>query len=132
MSNAAKVTKATKPSNALTKDEYEALRLIARGPERGTETVCVARNAKRLSGLKYVEFKRTGQLILTEKGKETLFLKNCIEGLRALANDPLAPLAGDVAAFLGRKGHIEPRAEGGFDVTARGRESLADIDSTAS
>ncbi|MQR00554.1 hypothetical protein [Glaciimonas soli] len=119
-------------TTGLTKDEYDALRLIAKGPARGTETVCVARNAKRLSGLKYVEFKRNGQLVLTDKGKETLFLKNCIEGLRAVSNDPLAPLAGDVATFLGRKGHIEVRAEGGFDVTPRGRESLADIDSTAS
>lgn len=119
-------------SNGLTKDEYDALGQIARGPARGTETACVARNAKRLSGLKYVTYGKHGQLALTEKGQQTLFVKGCIEGLRAISNDPLAPLAADVALFLGRKGHIAPRADGGgFDITPRGRESLADIDSTA-
>jgi len=119
-------------SNGLTKDEYDALGQIARGPGRGTETACVARNAKRLSGLKYVAYGKHGQLALTEKGQQTLFVKSCIEGLRAISNDPLASLDADVETFLGKKGHIAPRASGGgFDITQRGRESLADIDATA-
>ena len=119
-------------SNDLTKDEYDALGQIAKGPARGTETACVARNAKRLSGLKFISYEKNGRLTLTEKGKTTLFVKSCIEGLRAVAVNPLAPLAADVALFLGRKGHVTPNAAGdGFDITPRGRESLADIDATA-
>ena len=119
--------------NGLTKDEYDALGQIARAPARGKESACVARNAKRLSGLKYIAYGKNGQLALTEKGKETLFVKNCIDGLRAVSNDPLAPLEADVAVFLGRKGHIVTRVSGGgFEITPRGRESLADIDSKAS
>ena len=46
-----------------------------------------------------------------------------------VANDPLAALAPDVATFLGKKGHIVSRpASDGFDITQKGRESLADID----
>ncbi|KAF3999252.1 hypothetical protein [Glaciimonas immobilis] len=121
-------------SNGLTvlsKDEYDALAQIAR-PRRGQETACVARNAKRLSGLKYVAYGKNGQLALTEKGEQTLFVKSCIEGLRAISTDPLAPLEADVEAFLGRKGHIVLATAGaGFEITVRGRESLADIDSNA-
>ena len=56
-----------------------------------------------------------------------LFLRACIEALTGLAHDPQAAIDGDVAQFLIRKSHIAPRAEGGFEVTARGLESLADI-----
>ncbi|MGS0742848.1 hypothetical protein ACVBEF_13580 [Glaciimonas sp. GG7] len=117
---------------SLSKDEYDALRQIARGIARGNETACVARNTKRLSGLKYITYGKHGQLTLTEKGQETLFVKSCIEGLRAVSNDALAPLEADVEVFLGRKGHIVPAASGaGFEITLRGRESLADIDANA-
>lgn len=116
----------------LTIDEFDALDQIGRGARNERPSACVARNAKRLSGLKYVTYGKDGQLAVTEKGKQTLFIKNCIDGLRAISNDPLTTLDTDVAMFLGKKGHITPRASaGGFDITQRGRESLADIDSTA-
>jgi hypothetical protein len=35
----------------------------------------------------------------------------------------------DVALFLGKKSHIAPLEGGGYQVTDKGRESLADIDS---
>lgn len=76
--------------------------------------------------------------MLTEKGQQTLFVKRCIDGLRAMANsavvaDAPAKLEGDVAAFLSRKGLIAPHAASeGFELTARGRESLADIESRES
>ncbi|MBC7490067.1 MAG: hypothetical protein H7240_09060 [Glaciimonas sp.] len=116
----------------LSKDEYDALGYITRGPERGAETTCLARNVKRLSGLKYVAYGKHGQLVLTEKGEQTLFVKSCIDGLRAVSIDPLPSLDPDVKAFLGRKGHIVPRTSGaGFEITVRGSESLADIDASA-
>ena len=55
-----------------------------------------------------------------------------IDGLRAVANDPAAKLAADVAIFFGKKGCISARAGGaGLDITEKGRESLADIDFSA-
>ncbi len=116
----------------LTKDEYDALGQIRNGPGQGRPSACVARNAKRLTGLKYVAYRKDGNLALTEKGEQTLFIKMCIDGLRAVSTDPLAALDADVATFLGKKGHIAANAAtGGFDITQRGRESLADIDSTS-
>lgn len=116
----------------LTTDEYDALTQIGNGPGQGRPSACVARNIKRLTGLKYVSYQKDGNAALTDKGKETLFIKRCIDGLRAIAADPLAPLRTDVATFLGKKGHIAANpTTGGFNLTQRGRESLADIDSTA-
>jgi hypothetical protein len=115
----------------LTTDEYDALGQINNG-SRGRPSACVARNVKRLSGLKYVSYQKDGSPALTEKGRQTLFIKSCIDGLRALSTDPLAPLDAAVATFLGKKAHISPNAAtGGFDLTQRGRESLANIDSSS-
>ena len=112
----------------LTKDEFEALAQIRRLKKGERESACVARNAKRLVGLKYVT-SRGGVHVLTDKGQQTLFVKRCIDGLRAVAYDAPGAIDADVAAFLSRKGLIAPRAVGnGFDITERGRESLADID----
>ncbi|RXZ39007.1 hypothetical protein D9O50_02140 [Oxalobacteraceae bacterium CAVE-383] len=113
----------------LSADEFDALEEVATAPRNERPSARVARNAKRLSGLKYIEYARNGALSLTDKGRQTLFIKHCIDGLRAIAGDPLAPLAPDVAAFLGKKGHIAKR-EGaeGYEATRRGLESLADID----
>jgi hypothetical protein len=118
--------------DSLTKDEFDALGQINRAKKGERVSACVARNAKRLSGLKYVSYGKDGQLALTEKGQQTLFVKRCIDGLRAVANNALTTLDADVATFLNKKGHITPR-EGseGFDITQRGRESLEDIDSAA-
>ena len=111
----------------LTGDEYDALEWIRRGARNDRVNACVGRNAKRLSGLKLVQYAKSGSLALTEKGQELLFLRRCVQALRALDADPAATLDADVAQFLGRKSHIAPRAEGGFALTPRGRESLADI-----
>jgi hypothetical protein len=114
----------------LSTDEYDALEQISRVSRRERPSACVARNSKRLAGLKYATYGKDGHLSVTEKGKQALFLKSCIDGLRAVANDPLTSLTTEVAIFLGKKGHIMPSA-GGFDITQKGRESLADIDAAA-
>lgn len=112
----------------LTTDEYDALEQIGRGTKGDRVSACVARNTKRLSGLKLASFSRDGRLSLTEKAQQLLFVRRCILGLRAVAADPLAVLEPDVAYFLGKKAHILARPEGGHDITAKGNESLADID----
>jgi hypothetical protein len=111
----------------LTTDEYDALGHLERGAAHDKVNACVGRNAKRLSGLKMLQYGRDGRVSLTEKGQQVLFLRRCINGLRAVAADPAAPLDADVAQFLGKKSHIVPRDGGGFEVTDKGRESLADI-----
>ena len=110
----------------LTTDEYNALDEVRRGIQ-GRPYACVARNTKRLSGLKMLSFARNGHLSLTDKGKERLFLRRCILGLRALAADPAAKLDDEVIAFLGKKSHIAT-TDTGFVVTDKGRETLADIE----
>jgi hypothetical protein len=111
----------------LTTDEYNALEFIRGGARSDRVNACVGRNAKRLAGLKMIAYGRDGRVEMTEKGQQVLFLRACVEALTSLAQDPAAPVAGDVAQFLIRKSHIAPREEGGFAVTARGLESLADI-----
>jgi hypothetical protein len=114
----------------LTLDEFDALLQVSRAKKHARISACIARNAKRLSGLKYLMYDKNGQLALTEKGQQTLFLKRCVDALRAVAGDPAAKLDADVATFLIKKGHIAPGASPDkFEITPRGRESLADIDS---
>ena len=116
-------------SDDLTKDEFDALGQVSRKEHRGRPSACVARNTKRLSGLKFLEYSREGQLGLTDKGKQTLLIYRCIETLRQLSVDPQASVEADVALFLGRKGHIvEKPGSSEYEITQRGRESLADID----
>ena len=112
----------------LTTDEYDALGHIERGAAHDRVNACVGRNAKRLSGLKMIQYAKDGRVALTEKGQQVLFLRRCINGLRAVAADPAAPIDADVATFLGKKSHLVAREAGGFDVTEKGRESLADIE----
>lgn len=119
--------KAVMKNEKLTGDEYDALEWIRRGARTDRVNACVGRNAKRLSGLKMVQYERNGNLALTAKGQEVLFLRRCVQALRALDADPAAALDEDVAQFLSRKSHIAAREEGGFTLTPRGRESLADI-----
>ncbi|MGI4849370.1 MAG: hypothetical protein ACRYGK_14695 [Janthinobacterium lividum] len=112
----------------LSVDEYDALAQIKKSSRYGRPSACVARNSKRLVGLKYIAHQKDGSFMLTDKGKQTLFVKACVEGLRALASDPLAPIDSDVATFLGKKGHVVANADGpGHTLTQRGAESLADI-----
>ncbi len=111
----------------LTGDEYDALEFIRRGAKSDRVNACVGRNAKRLSGLKLIQYAKNGSLSLSPHGTELLFLRRCVQALRALEADPAASVDDDVVQFLSRKSHIAARAEGGFELTARGRESLADI-----
>ncbi len=113
----------------LSKDEFDALRHIAGAPRAGRVSACVSRNAKRLSGLKLLAYDKKGVLNLTDKGRQRLHIQSCIDGLRAVASDPQTKLDADVALFLGKKGHIKPMEAGaGFEITDKGRESLADMD----
>jgi hypothetical protein len=112
----------------LTQDEYNALDEVKRGIKGERVSACVGRNTKRLAGLKLFTIAKNGRISLTDKGEQTLFLRRCILGLRAIAADPASPLDADVALFLGKKSHIVARAEGGFDISDKGRESLDDIE----
>jgi hypothetical protein len=111
----------------LTTDEYDALELVRRGVKRDTAGACVGRNAKRLSGLKMLEYTRDGRIVLTEKGQQVLFLRRCVKSLVALADDPQAALDADVVRFLSLKSHIAPLEGGGHVLTEKGRETLDDI-----
>ncbi len=113
----------------LSQDEYDALAQVAKLPRGTRPSACIGRNTKRLSGIKLMTHRRDGTLELTESGQQVLFIKQCIDGLRAVANVPGSALTQDVARFLGKKGHVALNAETGLlEATTRGRESLADID----
>jgi hypothetical protein len=116
----------------LSRDELDALDQIGNGLKDGRPSACVARNVKRLAGLKYVQYAKNGSLGMTDKGKQTLFLKRCIDGLRAVSRDTPNEMAADVAGFLAKKGHIAARSVGdGFEITQKGRECLADIEASS-
>ncbi|MET0267033.1 MAG: hypothetical protein ABW202_15625 [Duganella sp.] len=112
----------------LTQDEYNALDEIKRGARAERYSACVGRNTKRLAGIKLFSVARDGRISLTDKGQQALFLRRCILALRAVADDPGSVVDADVALFLGKKSHIVARADSGFDITDKGRESLADIE----
>jgi hypothetical protein len=116
-------------NETLTTDEYDALEYIERGAKHDRVNACVGRNAKRLAGIKMIQYSKDGKVALTDKGQQAIFLRRCILALRALAADPAAQVLPDVALFLGKKSHIAPLEGGGYQVTDKGRESLADIDS---
>jgi hypothetical protein len=116
-------------NDTLTADEYAALAEILRMPKGSRPSACVARNTKRLAGTKHIRLGKSGQPELTELGRQTLFIKQCVDGLRALSADPHAALEPGVAAFLEKKGHATRHADTGrLELTGRGRETLADID----
>lgn len=111
----------------LTVDEYDALEEVRRGIKGDRPSACVGRNTKKLSGIKLISVARNGRISLTEAGQQALFLRRCILALRAVAAGGEAVLDDEVANFLGKKSHIVPR-DGGYDITDKGRESLADIE----
>ena len=116
-------------NHKLSIDEYDALEQISKLPKNAKPNACIGRNTKRLSGIKLITYRKDGSLELTEMGRQVLFIKQCIDGLRAIASNPEAPLSGPVATFLGKKGHIEIDPETGKTaISARGLECLADID----
>lgn len=110
-----------------TQDEYDALYEIKRGIKGDRVSACIGRNTKRLSGLKLISIAHNGRISLTDKGEQTIFLHRCVLGLRAVSAQPGATLDADVAMFLGKKSHVLERAEGGFELSDKGRESLQDI-----
>ena len=110
-----------------TQDEHDALNEIKRGIKGDRVSACVRRNTKRPSGLKLISIAHNGRISLTEKGEQTIFLRRCVMALRALAEQAGAAIDADVAMFLGKKSHIGERAEGGFEISEKGRESLEDI-----
>ena len=116
-------------NHKLSIDEYDALEQISKLPKNVKPNACIGRNTKRLSGIKLVTYRKDGSLELTEIGRQVLFIKQCIDGLRAISTDSDAVLSGPVATFLGKKGHIEINPETGKnEISVRGRECLADID----
>ncbi len=108
-------------------DEFDALEQISRLSKMVKPSACVNRNAKRLCGIKLASYRKDGQLELTDEGRAALFSKQCIDGLRAISNQPLMPLAGEVLAFLSKKSYLTQETDG-LHITARGLECLADID----
>ncbi|TCS36356.1 hypothetical protein EDC30_107173 [Paucimonas lemoignei] len=117
-------------NQTLSRDEYTALEEILVLAKGSRPSACVARNTKRLAGLKLVKIGRSGHPELTDLGRQTLFIKQCVDGLRELSQDPLAVLDAGVGTFLEKKGHATRDPETGLlSLTARGRETLADIDS---
>lgn len=115
-------------THRLTRDEFAALDEVARAPRSAKPSACIARNAKRLVGIKFLSHRKDGSYALTEKGAEAILVMNCIAGLHALAADPDTKLEVAVAGFLGRKGHIiASTTPGKFEITPKGRECLADI-----
>ncbi|RJG03887.1 hypothetical protein [Noviherbaspirillum sedimenti] len=116
-------------NDVLTIDEYAALSELLASPKGGRPSACVARNTKKLTGLKYLAHDKSGKLGLTDKGRQTLFVKNCVDGLRAVSTDPAVKLDAGVLIFLEKKGHVvRNAATGQLELTQRGRETLADID----
>ena len=115
-------------NHRLSKDEFDALGEVNNAPKASKPSACVARNAKRLLGIKFLAYRKDGSFQLTEKGTEALFVKDCIAALRALANDADTQVDTKVATFLARKGHIvASAAPGSFEITPKGRECLEDI-----
>lgn len=110
-----------------TQDEYNALYEVQRGIKGDRVSACVGRNSKRLSGLKLISIAHNGRISLTDKGAQTIFLHRCVQALRALDAQPGGALEEDIALFLGKKSHVVPSADGGFELSEKGRESLADI-----
>lgn len=115
----------------LSSDEYDALEQVSKLARNDKPSACVKRNAKRLTGIKMLAYRKDGGLELTESGRQFLFIKQCIDGLRLLAQQAGAPIPSTVAAFLSKKGHVQQNlANGQLEISAKGRECLADIDAT--
>ena len=116
-------------NQALSQDEYAALSEILVLPKGSRPSACVARNTKRLTAIKLIKVGKSGRPELTDLGRQTLFIKQCVDGLRELSLDPLAVLDAGVGMFLEKKGHATRDPETGLlSLTARGRETLTDID----
>jgi len=126
-------------SHKLSIDEYDALEQVSKLVRNTKPSACVARNTKRLCGIKLISQRKDGGLELTENGRQLLFIQQCIGGLRLIAangtndaNVTPASILPAVATFLEKKAHIVLNPETGkHEITARGLECLADIDAQA-
>ena len=114
-------------THPLTRDEFDALDQVKKAKKDAKPSACIARNARHLIGTKMISLKKDGNYALTEKGAESLFVRQCITGLQQMAASPDTVLDPGVQNFLGRKGYIAEGADSKFVVTTRGRECLADI-----
>lgn len=114
-------------NHVLTNDQFAALAEVSRMPKSAKPSACVARNAKHLIGIKLLKHRKDGGFALTDTGVEAVFVRSCIAGLRAIAEDPDVKLDAAVATFLGRKGYVAADASGKSAITDRGRECLLDI-----
>ena len=115
-------------NHVLTNDQLAALDEVSKMAKSAKPSACVARNAKHLTGIKFLLHRKDGSYVLTEKGTEALFVRSCVAGLRAVAENPDVKLDAAIAVFLGRKGHIAASGTPGkFEITAKGRECLVDI-----
>ncbi len=114
-------------NHVLTNDQLAALDEVSRMPKSAKPSACVARNAKHLIGIKLLKHRKDGGFALTESGVEAVFVRSCIAGLRAIAENPDVKLDAAVATFLGRKGYVAADASGKSAITDRGRECLLDI-----
>lgn len=117
-------------NHKLSIDEYAALEQTSKLPRGEKPNACISRNSKKLIGIKLIAHRRDGGFELTDLGRQTLFIQQCIEGLRAISKDATYKLPQPVATFLGKKGHIIENNEAGtMEISERGKECLADIDS---
>jgi hypothetical protein len=115
-------------NHKLSIDEFDALTQVSKLAKNTKPSACVARNTKRLSGIKYITHRKDGSLELTEVGQQVLFIKQCIDGLQAIANNSSTELTSAVTSFLEKKGHIVANpATGNFEISEKGRECLQDI-----
>ena len=114
-------------THPLTRDEFDALDQVKKAKKDAKPSACIARNARHLIGTKMISLKKDGNYALTEKGAESLFVRQCITGLQQMAESPDTVLDPGVQNFLGRKGYIAEGVDSKFVVTTRGRECLADI-----
>ena len=60
--------------NHLSRDEFEALEQVSQAKSFDKPSACVARNGKRLVGIKMLSYRKNGTYELTEKGAEALLL----------------------------------------------------------
>ena len=116
-------------NHKLSIDEFDALEQVSQLGKHGKPSVCVNRNAKKLSGIKLIAFRKDGSLELTEIGRQTLFIKQCIDGLRAIAKGEEVKLPNAIVNFLSKKAHVQLNPDTQqLEITQRGRECLEDIE----
>jgi hypothetical protein len=111
-------------------DEIDALEQVSTNGRAARPSACVARNSKRLIGIKLMSHRRDGGFELTENGRQVLFIQQCIRALKALSDPQTSadPIDQAVTGFLGKKGHIQRNAEtNAWELSQRGQECLTDI-----